>query len=151
MTTSESKGRFFYKTNRFESIRTTNRIESIRIANWNASVCRAPLYTGCYAQELLRSLAWSKCVETQAIVNYTEMWAHAAENMKWKSWREMVNCYGPKMSFSFISHRVCTASENHKSNSFIHEYSFISTTVDQTQLCPRAKINVIICMYIMKF
>ena len=27
---------FFYKTNRFESIRITNRIESIRIANWNA-------------------------------------------------------------------------------------------------------------------
>ena len=36
MTTSESKGRFFYKTNRFESIHITNRIESIRIANWNA-------------------------------------------------------------------------------------------------------------------
>jgi len=36
MTTSESKGRFFYKTNRFESIRITNRTESIRIANWNA-------------------------------------------------------------------------------------------------------------------
>ena len=36
MTTSESKGRFFYKTNRFESIRITNRIDSIRIANWNA-------------------------------------------------------------------------------------------------------------------
>jgi len=36
MTTSESKGRFFNKTNRFESIRITNRIESIRIANWNA-------------------------------------------------------------------------------------------------------------------
>ena len=36
MTTSESNGRFFYKTNRFESIRITNRIESIRIANWNA-------------------------------------------------------------------------------------------------------------------
>ena len=33
---SESKGRFFYKTNRFKSIRITNRIESIRIANWNA-------------------------------------------------------------------------------------------------------------------
>ena len=28
MTTSESKGRFFYKTNRFESIRITNRFES---------------------------------------------------------------------------------------------------------------------------
>ena len=36
MTTTESKGRFFYKTNRFESIRIMNRIESIRIANWNA-------------------------------------------------------------------------------------------------------------------
>jgi len=31
MTTSESKGRFFYKTNQFESIRITN-----RIANRNA-------------------------------------------------------------------------------------------------------------------
>jgi len=31
MTTSESKCRFFQKTNRFESIRLTN-----RIANWNA-------------------------------------------------------------------------------------------------------------------
>jgi len=30
MTTSESKGRFFYKTNRFETIRTTNRIDSNR-------------------------------------------------------------------------------------------------------------------------
>ena len=38
MTTSESKGQFFYKTNRFESIRVTNRIESFRIANWNALV-----------------------------------------------------------------------------------------------------------------
>jgi len=38
MTTSESKGRFFYKTNLFESIRITNRIESIRIANWNVLV-----------------------------------------------------------------------------------------------------------------
>ena len=38
MTTSESKGRFFYKTNRFESIRVTNRTESIRIANWNALI-----------------------------------------------------------------------------------------------------------------
>jgi len=27
MTTSESKGRLFYKTNRFESIRITNRID----------------------------------------------------------------------------------------------------------------------------
>jgi len=30
MTTSESKGRFFNKTNRLESIRITNRIESNR-------------------------------------------------------------------------------------------------------------------------
>jgi len=30
MTTSESKGRFFFKTNRFESIRITNRIDSNR-------------------------------------------------------------------------------------------------------------------------
>jgi len=29
---------FFYKTNRFESIRITNRIESIRIAIWNALI-----------------------------------------------------------------------------------------------------------------
>ena len=41
MTTSESKGRFFYKTNRFESIGITNRIESIRIANWNALLLTA--------------------------------------------------------------------------------------------------------------
>ena len=34
---------FFYKTNRFESIRITNRIESIRIANWNALVAIAML------------------------------------------------------------------------------------------------------------
>ena len=40
MTTSESKGRFFLQTNRFESIRITNRIESIRIANWNALPAR---------------------------------------------------------------------------------------------------------------
>jgi len=38
MTTSESKGRFFCKTNRFESISITNRIEPIRIVNWNALV-----------------------------------------------------------------------------------------------------------------
>jgi len=30
------KADFFYKTNRFESIRVMNRMESIRIANWNA-------------------------------------------------------------------------------------------------------------------
>ena len=51
MTTSESKNRFFYKTNRFESIRVANRIESIRIANWNALVVgivqrRRLLYSG---------------------------------------------------------------------------------------------------------
>jgi len=45
MTTSESKGRFFYKTNRFESICITNRIELIRYANWNALLItgRVPL------------------------------------------------------------------------------------------------------------
>jgi len=42
MTTSESKGRFFAKTNRFETIRITNRIESIRIVNWNALVNSLP-------------------------------------------------------------------------------------------------------------
>jgi len=46
MTTSESKGRFFYKTNRFEYIRITNRIESIRIANRNA------LLSGTHYQKL---------------------------------------------------------------------------------------------------
>ena len=51
MTTSESKGRFFYKTNRFESIRITNRIESIRIANWNALPisCRSSAGQGKFA------------------------------------------------------------------------------------------------------
>jgi len=39
MTTSESKGRFFYKTNRFESIRITNRIESIRELECSISYC----------------------------------------------------------------------------------------------------------------
>ena len=38
MTTSESKGRFFYKTNIFESIRITNRIESIRIAKCSSRI-----------------------------------------------------------------------------------------------------------------
>jgi len=47
MTTSESKGRFFYKTNRFESIPTTKRIESIRIANWNALVFDTPCHVDC--------------------------------------------------------------------------------------------------------
>ena len=49
MTTSESKDRFFSKTNRFEYIRITNRIESIRIANWNAlvwSVCLLVITVG---------------------------------------------------------------------------------------------------------
>jgi len=46
MTTSESKGQFFYKTNRFESIRVTNRIESFRIANWNALLQRWYCVTG---------------------------------------------------------------------------------------------------------
>ena len=41
MTTSDSKGRFFYKTNLFKSIRITNRIESIRIVNWNALLSRS--------------------------------------------------------------------------------------------------------------
>ena len=43
MTTSESKGRFFYKTNRFESIRITNRIDSNRELEcsivWSLRVC----------------------------------------------------------------------------------------------------------------
>ena len=47
MTTSESKGRFFYKTNRFESIGITNRIESIRIANWNALTSRPRRHCQC--------------------------------------------------------------------------------------------------------
>jgi len=37
MTTSESKGRFFF-TKRIDSNRFAQRIESIRIANWNALV-----------------------------------------------------------------------------------------------------------------
>jgi len=47
MTTSESKDRFFYKTNRFESIGITNRIESIRIANWNALTSRPRRHCQC--------------------------------------------------------------------------------------------------------
>ena len=53
MTTSESKGRFFYKTNRFESIRITNRIESIRIANWNALLLACAVL--CIGQHSIRS------------------------------------------------------------------------------------------------
>jgi len=39
MTTSESKGRFFYKTNRFESIRTPNRIASNRELECSRQQC----------------------------------------------------------------------------------------------------------------
>jgi len=49
MTTSESKGRFFYKTNRFESIRITNRIESIRIVNWNTLIPSTEMCVGMQA------------------------------------------------------------------------------------------------------
>ena len=48
MTTSESKGRFFNKTNRFESIRITNQIESIRIVNWNALLGRLRLMANAF-------------------------------------------------------------------------------------------------------
>jgi len=67
MTTSESKGRFLYKTNRFESIRTTNRIESIRIANWNALLCGLSSATwGCRAHLSFRNLETTarKCLVT---------------------------------------------------------------------------------------
>jgi len=47
MTTIESKGRFFYETNRVESIRITNGIESIRIANWNALALTHSLANHC--------------------------------------------------------------------------------------------------------
>jgi len=63
MTTNESKGRFFYKTNLFESIRITNRIESIRIANWNAlvpAVC-SPHTDNLRQQEFCRQ--WTSRVE----------------------------------------------------------------------------------------
>ena len=56
MTTTESKGRFFYKTNRFESIRITNRIESIRIANWNALLL------------MVLSVCLSVCQDVEAVV-----------------------------------------------------------------------------------
>ena len=62
MTISESKGRFFYKTNRFDSIRITNRIESIRIANWNALPAAAAVAT-CFTRRnvLLFSVNLSHC------------------------------------------------------------------------------------------
>jgi len=41
LTTRESKGRFFYKTNRFESIRITNRIDSNRELECSTA-CRGP-------------------------------------------------------------------------------------------------------------
>jgi len=41
------KADFFYKTNRFESIRTTNRIKSIRIVNWNALVSNCYIVLHC--------------------------------------------------------------------------------------------------------
>ena len=39
MTTSDSKGRFFYKTNRLESTRITNRIDSNRELECSGVVC----------------------------------------------------------------------------------------------------------------
>jgi len=59
MTISESKGRFFYKTNRFESIRITNRTESIRIANWNALARTHTTGLGSSAHPRLKKLGWT--------------------------------------------------------------------------------------------
>jgi len=39
MKTSESKGRFFYKTNRFELVRITNRIDSNRESECSSVQC----------------------------------------------------------------------------------------------------------------
>ena len=55
MATSESKGRFFYKTNRFESIRITNRIEEIRIDSNRELECSiAKLVLGSFDRNIFR-------------------------------------------------------------------------------------------------
>ena len=65
MTSSESKGRFFYKTNRFESIRVTNRIVSNRELECSTG-CTSLLYVGrtsicsglVVGLQVVRPLAW---------------------------------------------------------------------------------------------
>jgi len=70
-------------------------------------------------------------------------------------------CQGPIIFFLAASAAHSSQTEFQKQVAsviwFIHLYSFISTTVDKTKLCHRAKIglNVIIymyiCMYVIKF
>jgi len=54
------KADFFYKTNRFESIRITTRIESIRIANWNA--LPHTMWNSIYVTVRCPSVSLSVCV-----------------------------------------------------------------------------------------
>ena len=63
------KADFFYKTNRFESIRITNRIESIRIANWNALVSILELWCCCVARTGSDSEYWQ--LNEQTYFDYT--------------------------------------------------------------------------------
>ena len=60
MTTSESKGRFFYKKNRFESIRIRNRIESIRIVNWNVLIPSTEMCVGMQAAVSKPCQSWRR-------------------------------------------------------------------------------------------
>ena len=56
MTTSKSKGRFFYKTNRFELF------ESIRIANWNALVAMACTVADWSNEDTFRTFRTTSCI-----------------------------------------------------------------------------------------
>jgi len=73
------KADFFYKTNRFESIRVTNLIESIRIANWNALISVARCGDG------ERRSSYIAVVNDFRRLRYVLCWNKNAENSKFHS------------------------------------------------------------------
>ena len=70
MTTSESKGRFFYKKDRFESIRITNRIDSNRELECSTRHEPSPTKVGPTASILRRCAAvlWKSIYEQYATI-----------------------------------------------------------------------------------
>jgi len=97
MTTSESKGRFFYKTNLFESIRTTNRIDSNRELECSTVGCLR-IKISVSDQILIENLRKRKSgARRNCLMNF---------HLKIVLGVDLIACYGELMQLEALSEKV---------------------------------------------
>jgi len=133
MTTSESKGRFFYKTNRF-----AQRIESIRIANWNALLNVWQAGVNLHGDLILNGLQWADSQHFPLFL----MFQHASytywqkKNRNNKSVMDKISSGTSSSSCVYIkSHSWRDKHQLHHQQSVVETSCHLTSTEDKSRQC----------------